>query len=80
VRAEEEVSQQLRRIVRLLTVIATKGMSQKDQITVLASAGFQPKEIADLLDTTPNTVSVTLYSLGRGKKRGKPKAQKEPAA
>ena len=76
--AEEEVSQQLRRIVRLLTVLATKGMSQKDQITVLASAGFQPKEIAELLNTTPNTVSVTLHSLrkqqaersvGRGKKK-----------
>lgn len=77
--AEEEVSQQLRRIVRLLTVLATKGMSQKDQITVLASAGFQPKEIAELLNTTPNTVSVTLHSLRRGRTRARPKAQKERA-
>jgi DNA-binding NarL/FixJ family response regulator len=79
VTAEEEVSEQLRRIVRLLTVLATKGMSQKDQVAVLASAGFQPKEIAELLNTTANTVSVTLHSLRKQKaERTAGRGQKKP--
>lgn len=61
---QQAVLQELRRISRLLTVVATKEVGTKrDRISILADAGFEPKEIADLVGTTPNTVSVTLHSL-----------------
>lgn len=51
----------LDRIGRLLGLIATKDMPQKDQITLLRGTGFEVQEIADMLGTTANNVSVTLY-------------------
>jgi len=61
---QQAVLQELRRISRLLTVVATKEVATKrERISILADAGFEPKEIADLVGTTPNTVSVTLHSL-----------------
>jgi DNA-binding CsgD family transcriptional regulator len=69
----------LKRISRLLGLVVTKGAAtQRERIAILSDAGFEPKEIADLIGTTPNTVSVTLHSLrkqqtertaGRGKKK-----------
>lgn len=59
------------KILRILTVIATKGMKQREQIAILSQAGFQPKDIADLLGTSSNTVRVELVALrraGEGKK------------
>ena len=61
--ADSEVTSRLDKIIRLLTLIATQNLSQKDKIVILSRAGFGPKDIADLIDTTPNTVSVTLTSL-----------------
>jgi DNA-directed RNA polymerase specialized sigma24 family protein len=55
--------------VRLLAILAKRGVSQATIITELNNAGFQPKRIADLLGTTPNTVSVTLHA-ARKRKRG----------
>ena len=63
-----EILDELRRITKLLALLATKGESQKEQIRARANSGFAPKEIADLVGTTPNTVSVTLYAM---KKKGK---------
>jgi DNA-binding CsgD family transcriptional regulator len=57
---EDEVLHELRRINRLLSVIATQNLSQTERIASLARVGFSPREIAELLETTPNTVSVYL--------------------
>jgi DNA-binding CsgD family transcriptional regulator len=38
----------------------TNGLKQKEQILLLGRVGFQPKEIAELLGTTANTVSKEL--------------------
>lgn len=74
----EDVLSELRRIVRLMTLSITKELSQREQIALLSTAGFQPKEIAELIGTTRNTVSVTLAHMkkaqaprrrGRGAKR-----------
>jgi len=71
-RQKEEISQELRRITKLLVLIATKGMeTQKEQIAAVSKLGFQPKEIADMLGTTPGTVSVALVDI-----RKKPKGEK----
>jgi DNA-binding CsgD family transcriptional regulator len=75
----DDIASELRRISRLLTLLVTKDLSQKDKIALLSTAGLQPKEIADLIGTTPNTVSVTLVQMrkeqagrrpGRAPKRG----------
>ena len=54
---------ELQKMVRLLSLIAVGGKKQRQQINILSKAGFQPKEIANLLGTTPNTVSVALNYL-----------------
>jgi len=53
--------------VNLLALIAVKGERQADQILTLSAAGFTAGEIASLLRTTPNTVSVTLYQAKQDK-------------
>jgi DNA-directed RNA polymerase specialized sigma24 family protein len=71
----EDLLKELRRITKLLVLIATKDQKQKDQIRLLDSMKFQPKEIAELLGTTSNTVNVALHSM---RKKGKlEKAKKE---
>jgi DNA-binding NarL/FixJ family response regulator len=39
--------------------------TQKEQIALLSDSGFKPKQIADTLGTTSNTVSVTLTEIRR---------------
>jgi DNA-binding NarL/FixJ family response regulator len=63
-----EIPAQLKRITKLLLIIATKDQKQREQIEILSRTGFQPKEIADLLGTTPNNVSVTLSDIRRKKR------------
>jgi DNA-binding CsgD family transcriptional regulator len=74
----DNVLSELKRISRLLTLLVTKDLNQRDKIGLLSTAGLQPKEIADLVGTTANTVSVTLAHIrkqqaarrpGRGAKR-----------
>ncbi len=69
--AEQEllnnIATQLNSIKKLLVVNIIDGKNQKDQISILSFAGFQPKEIAELLGTTSNTVSVMLNKLKKEK-------------
>lgn len=61
------------KILRILAGLATKGMKQREQIALLHQAGLQPKDIADLLQTTSNTVRVELVALRktRAKRKGR---------
>ena len=68
---EKNILAELGKIAKLLSLIATKGESQKQQITLLSSVGFQPKEIAELLGTTPNNVRVALVSIRKKTKKSK---------
>jgi DNA-binding CsgD family transcriptional regulator len=68
---DDEVLAELRKATRLLSVIATQGLAQRDQIIALSRVGFTPKETAELLGTTPNTVSVRLSAFRKEKKNGK---------
>lgn len=68
---ESEILLELQKITRLLSLIATKGESQKQQITLLDSVGFPPKEIAELLGTTANTVRVLLVGIRKTSKKNK---------
>ena len=68
---EDLVLAKLDSLLRVVTVGVTKGMKQSEQITLLDRVGFAPKEIADLLGTTSNTVSVALSNLRKRKAQGR---------
>ena len=70
---DELVVEKLDRVLRLLAVIAVKGMSQTDQIAILDRVGFAPKEIAEIVGTTSNTVRVGLVGIRRAAAQGKRK-------
>src|SRR5262249_1674654 len=48
---------------RLLALSVVDGKKQKDQVRLLAIAGMDRNEIAELLGTTPLTVSVVISNL-----------------
>jgi CRP-like cAMP-binding protein len=68
---DQAILDRLDRLIRLLSTIATKDLAQKEQIALLSKLGFQPKEIADFIGSTPHSVSVRLSELKKGK-TGKP--------
>ena len=72
----EKLVIELQRISVLLALNLTKGQSQREQIEILSRIGFQPKEIAKILDTTTNTVSVAL-ARSRKVRRGAVKQAEE---
>jgi len=76
---DRQIVDELKRIVRLLAVVATQGQKQKGQIASLWRAGFEPKEIAELLGTTSNTVRVALVGIRKETKRGKSRQSQKPA-
>lgn len=55
-------------IIRLLVIDVTQGKDQTEQIRLLSHVGFQPKNIAEMLGTTANNVSVRLSSLRKKRK------------
>ena len=63
-----EILAMLDLLVRLQALsMMSRFESSKEKIQFLAAAGMEPKQIAELLQTSPNTVSVTL-SKARKKK------------
>lgn len=72
----DDILSELRKIGRLLTLLVTKDLGQKEKIELLSSAGLQPKEIAELIGTTANTVSVRLTEIR--KQQGGPRARGAP--
>lgn len=65
-----EISKKLDTLSRLLALSLVAEKKQQDQIMLLGNVGLQPKEIADILDTTPNTVRVTLSTMRKNKRKG----------
>jgi DNA-directed RNA polymerase specialized sigma24 family protein len=61
----QDVSGKLDLIIRLLALNLSDGKRQADQIVLLNRAGFTPRQIAELLGTSANTVSVELSRLRR---------------
>lgn len=53
-------------VIRLLAAQLTAGKTKSDAILQLAELGFAPREIASIVQVTPNRVSVTLYKSRRG--------------
>lgn len=64
----KEFNGNLKLITKLLALNLVKDYkTQKEQIITLSSFGFQPIEIADLLNTSSNSVNV---ALSRARKKG----------
>jgi DNA-binding CsgD family transcriptional regulator len=59
----QDLAKRMDLLTRLFAVHLVNGKSQREQIRLLSIAGMGPKEIADLLGTTPNTVNVALSTL-----------------
>jgi DNA-binding CsgD family transcriptional regulator len=69
---QQEDAGQLRVVQRLLALTVIDGKKQKDQVRLLAIAGMDRNEIAELLGTTPLTVSVAISNMRKqGVLRGK---------
>lgn len=60
---DEKILYELQRMSRLLALNLVKDIKSSEKYKVLYNAGYQPKEIAEILSTTPNTVSVELSKL-----------------
>ena len=56
----QRIESKLDQLLRLAALQMTAGLKQVPAIQLLAAAGFDRRIIAELLNTTPNTVSVTL--------------------
>ncbi len=70
--SNSKIESKLDTIIRLLALsVASDNHSLKDRAIRLTRAGMTPKEIADLCDTTPNTVSVALYDAKKTGKKNK---------
>ncbi len=57
------IADKLDQLIRLVAIALVENKKQRDQIRLLALAGVKPARIADILGTTPNTVSVTVSNL-----------------
>ena len=62
---------QLKRIANLLALLAIKGQQQKEQIITLDAVGYSRDEIAQMLVTTPPTISQTLYAHRAGREKAR---------
>ena len=64
----QEIKDKLDILVKLTALNIIKDIDYPEQVMLLSSIGLQPKEIAELLRKTPNSVRVTLSRLRKEKK------------
>jgi DNA-binding CsgD family transcriptional regulator len=76
----KELTARMDAIITILALTLPKDLTQGDKIVLLSDAGFQPKEIANILGTTANTVSVTLSKMKREAKKMIPTSDSPSAA
>jgi hypothetical protein len=67
----KRIEAKLDQMLRLAALRITTGLKQAPAIQLLASAGIDRNLIAEILNTTPNTVSVTLSTMKKAKKTSK---------
>ena len=59
----EQISTKLDVIIKLLALNAVQDKELRTQVLMLSSFGFQPKQIADVLGKTPNSVRILLHRI-----------------
>ena len=62
-----ELNRKMDMLIALTAIGVLADKTQKEQIEALNRAGLQPKEIAQLVGTSSNTVSVTLSQMKKAK-------------
>jgi len=72
-----ELMKKMDTLIKLLTANVIKGKSKTDQILFWSDLGFDNKQIADIVGTTPLTVRVTKSSNKKKKLSKKKTKQKE---
>jgi DNA-directed RNA polymerase specialized sigma24 family protein len=65
----KEIIYKLDKVISLLALNNVLNKKQGEQIAFLSNVGFQPKEIANILGTTANTVRVALTHIRKKSKR-----------
>lgn len=66
---EKELIELQKDTVRLLSILVKRGALQSTLVQEFYEAGFSPKKIADILGTTPNSVSVAINRLKSKRKK-----------
>ena len=67
----EELTRRLDTLIKLVATGLLAGKTQREQIQVLSKAGLPPREIAEFIGTTANTVRVELSAIRKAnRKRG----------
>ena len=70
--SRSQVEAKLDTLIKLMALSLTSDKSSlREKVVLLSRAGLTPKEIANLCDTTPNTVSVALSTAKASKGRTK---------
>jgi len=59
----EGLSMKLNTLIRLIALSIIADKKRPEQFMLLSNAGLQPKEIAEIVGTTPNTVRVVLSKI-----------------
>jgi len=67
----DEVLNELKSIKKLLALQAVKDKDFREQVLLLNSIGFQPKEIGEIIGKTANAVSIALHRANKGRKNVK---------
>ncbi len=62
-----EITDRLDKIMRLVALSNTSGLTTTERIRGLAKCGFRPIEIAEILGTTTNVVNVRLSEMRKEK-------------
>jgi hypothetical protein len=65
-------------LIKLSVANIISNMEYDDQVRILSSAGFQPKEIAEFLDRTPNAISIKLTELRKKRSVARKVPQEKP--
>jgi len=63
-------------IIRLLAMGLVEGKTLREQVNLLSSFGFQPKQIADILGKTLNHIRVLLHEIRKSRAQAEEKESK----
>lgn len=61
------------KVLKLVGLAAIRSLKQREQIEILSKAGYGQTEIAELLDSTPNAISVRLAEIRKAKRKARRK-------
>ena len=73
----DSVTERLDTIISLLQISVLEGKTQREQIELLSKVGLPPRKIAEVIQTTSNTVRVALAVMRKKRKKPGTRQRKE---